>query len=276
MPDSLNGLSESTIRLICSAGVFAVIAVLELAAPRRALLFGRTGRWFTNLAIVAIDTAVLRIVFPVLAVGVAVWANEHGWGVLHLIDLPAWLAILIAVLLLDLAIYGQHVASHVVPVLWRVHRMHHADRDFDVTTALRFHPIEICLSMLWKFLVVIALGADPLAVVIFEIVLNATAMFNHGNFRLPLPFDRLVRLIIVTPDMHRVHHSVVARETNSNYGFNLSVWDRLFRTYIPQPAAGHDEMTIGLPQFQDAAPTRLVWNLTVPFTTNGQDREDAS
>jgi sterol desaturase/sphingolipid hydroxylase (fatty acid hydroxylase superfamily) len=271
MFDTLSEISESTIRLICFAGIFGAVALWELAAPRRGLLFARPRRWFTNLAIVVIDSLALRLLFPILAVGVAQYAQNEGWGLAAIVDLPAWLEIVIALILLDLAIYGQHVASHKVPLLWRVHKMHHADRDFDVTTALRFHPVEICLSMLWKFAVIIALGADPLAVFLFEVLLNGTAMFNHGNIRLPLAADRLVRLIVVTPDMHRVHHSIVPGETDSNYGFNLSIWDRMFKTYTPQPQAGHGAMTIGLPQYQSDGPTQLAWSLVLPFRRPQKD-----
>jgi sterol desaturase/sphingolipid hydroxylase (fatty acid hydroxylase superfamily) len=265
MLDKLFQLDESTVRLAVFIGVFVVMALWELFAPRRGVVYGRGRRWVTNLGIVVADTVALRVLFPVLAVGMAEIAQARGWGLFSLTELPAWLEIASAAILLDLAIYAQHVAAHKVPILWRLHRVHHADRDFDVTTGLRFHPIEICLSMLWKFVVIIALGADPLAVLIFEVVLNGCAMFNHGNTRLPLAIDRVVRLVVVTPDMHRVHHSVIYRETDSNYGFNLSIWDRLFGTYIAQPRDGHDGMTIGLAAFQTVHPTELGWSLMLPF-----------
>ena len=209
--------------------------------------------------------AALRILFPILAVGMAELAAARGWGLFALTDLPVWFEVTAAVVLLDLAIYGQHVASHKVPVLWRVHKVHHADRDIDVTTGLRFHPIEICLSMLYKFVVVIALGAPAFAVFLFEVLLNGTAMFNHSNVKLPGPLDRVVRLLIVTPDMHRVHHSVIHREHDTNYGFNMSIWDRLFRTYTDQPEKGHEGMTIGLEPYQTEKPARLDWSLMLPF-----------
>lgn len=262
MPDLT---SEPAIRLICFAGVLVVMALFEVIAPRRELVLGKPKRWFTNLAIVAVDAAALRVLFPFLAVGMAEIAAARGWGLFALTDLPLWLEIAASVVLLDLAIYGQHVASHKVPVLWRVHKMHHADRDIDVTTGLRFHPVEICLSMLYKFAVVIVLGAPGFAVFLFEVILNGTAMFNHSNVKLPGVLDRIVRLIIVTPDMHRVHHSVIRREHDTNYGFNLSVWDRLFRTYTDQPSKGHLGMTIGLTPYQTKEPARIDWCLLLPF-----------
>ena len=262
MPDLT---SEPAIRLICFAGVLPAMALFELAAPRRTLVLGRSWRWFTNLGLVVVDTVALRVLFPVLAVGVAEIAAARGWGVLNWVDLPLWFEIAAAVILLDLAIYAQHVASHKIPVLWRVHQVHHADRDIDVTTGLRFHPVEICLSMLWKFVVIVVLGPTAFAVFLFEVILNGTAMFNHSNVRLPRILDRIVRMAIVTPDMHRVHHSVIRREHDTNYGFSLSVWDRLFRTYTDQPEKGHDGMTIGLSPYQTRDPARLGWSLLLPF-----------
>ena len=256
---------EGAIRLSVFAGVFLVMALLEMAMPRKDRTQPRTTRWFTNFAIVAIDTLAVRLLFPILAVGVASVATANGWGLFALIDWPYWLEVLLCAVLLDLAIYGQHVASHKVPILWMVHRMHHADRDIDVTTGARFHPVEIVLSMLYKFVVIIALGAPALAVFVFEVVLNGSAMFNHANWRMPLWLDRIVRQVFVTPDMHRVHHSIRSHETDSNYGFNLSIWDRIFRTYIDQPQDGHDKMTIGLTAFQDDRPSSLLWCLVLPF-----------
>ena len=241
---------EPMIRLLAFLGVFLIMAVWEAASPRRRRHVPRLLRWSNNLALVALDTALLRIAFPILAVGAAMVAADQGWGLLNLVEPPDWLAILAAVLVLDLAVYGQHVLFHHVPWFWRLHRMHHADLDFDVTTALRFHPLEIMLSMLIKLAMVVLLGAPAVAVVIFEVLLNATAMFNHANLRLPSWLDQRLRLVLVTPDMHRVHHSVRREETNSNYGFNLSIWDRLFGTYRDQPKEGHEAMTIGLEQFR--------------------------
>lgn len=241
---------EATLRLAAFLGVLAAMALWEVAAPRRRREIPRLIRWTNNLALVVLDTLILRLAFPVLAVGVALTAGDRNWGLLNAFDVPAWLAIPAAIVVLDLAIYLQHVLFHAVPALWRLHRMHHADLEFDVTTGLRFHPVEIVLSMAIKLAVVAALGAPAVAVLVFEVLLNATAMFNHANIRLPAGVDRVLRLFVVTPDMHRVHHSVVPAETNSNFGFSLPWWDRLLGTYRAQPAAGHDGMTIGLRRFR--------------------------
>jgi sterol desaturase/sphingolipid hydroxylase (fatty acid hydroxylase superfamily) len=248
--------SEPAIRLGAFLVVFTIMALWETVAPRRARAHGRHLRWPNNLGIVAVDTVVLRILFPTAAVGMALLAEQRGWGLMNALAAPAWIAVPASVVLLDLAIYLQHVVFHAVPVLWRLHRMHHADLDIDVTTGLRFHPIEIMLSMVIKLAVVTALGAPAVAVLVFEVLLNATSMFNHANLRLPQPVDHVLRWLAVTPDMHRVHHSVVVAETNSNYGFNLPWWDWLFGTYRDQPAAGHDGMTIGIEQFRTA---RDLW-----------------
>jgi sterol desaturase/sphingolipid hydroxylase (fatty acid hydroxylase superfamily) len=256
---------EPALRLGAFAGIFAAMALWELVAPRREQTFGRGQRWPSNIGIVILDTLLVRLVFPTAAVGVALLAEAHGWGLLHALNAPAWLAIISSVILLDLAIYLQHVLFHAVPVLWRLHRMHHTDLEFDVTTGARFHPIEILLSMGIKLGVVAALGAPAVAVLIFEVLLNATSMFNHGNVRLPQRIDRVLRWIVVTPDMHRVHHSVVPRETNSNFGFNLPWWDRLCGTYRAEPAAGHEGMTIGIEQFRDPRELRLDRMLLQPF-----------
>ncbi|GGE92962.1 fatty acid hydroxylase [Stappia taiwanensis] len=258
-------MDEATIRLLIFLGILLGMAAFEVLAPRRALRFGRQKRWVTNLAIVATDTLFLRVVFPAAAVGVAMWAAASGYGLFALLNAPVWLAAVLGFVLLDFAVWFEHWASHKIPLLWRIHKMHHADPDFDVTTALRFHPLEIIVSMLWKALIVVAFGIPVTAVLVFEVVLNGAAMFNHANVRLPAWLDRALRLVIVTPDMHRVHHSVVVRETDSNYGFNLSLWDRLFRTYTPQPEAGHDGMTIGLAEYQSDAPTGFAWCLALPF-----------
>ncbi|WP_372612396.1 sterol desaturase family protein [Aquicoccus sp.] len=259
--------NEALIRLAVFLGLFALFATLEAWAPRRPRSQPRGTRWFTNWAIVVIDTLTLRalaLFMPLLAVGAAMDAGANGWGLFNHLDWPAWLEITLAVLILDFAIWAQHLITHKVPILWRLHRVHHADRDFDVTTAIRFHPVEIALSMLLKIGLVYLLGPAALAVVLFEIILNGTAMFNHANLRLPLWLDRWLRLVLVTPDMHRVHHSIHRHEHDSNYGFSLSIWDRMFRTYIAQPGAGHDDMTIGL-EWQDDRPSRLGWSLWLPF-----------
>ncbi len=259
--------NEALIRLSVFLGLFALFATLEAWAPRRKRSQPRGTRWFTNWAIVVIDTLALRalaLFMPLLAVGAALDAGANGWGLFNNLDWPLWFEVTLAVLILDFAIWAQHLVTHKVPILWRLHRVHHADRDFDVTTAIRFHPVEIALSMLLKIGLVYLLGPAALAVVLFEIILNGTAMFNHANLRLPLWLDRWLRLVLVTPDMHRVHHSIHRHEHDSNYGFSLSIWDRLFRTYVAQPGAGHDDMTIGL-EWQDDRPTRLGWSLWLPF-----------
>jgi len=256
---------EPTVRLGAFLGVFAVMALWELASARRRLTTAKGARWFANLGITILNTVVVRLLFPAATVGMAILASDRGWGVLNQVAAPALLKIVVAVLFLDLAIYLQHVMFHAVPMLWRLHMVHHADVDFDVTTGLRFHPVEIVLSMLIKLAVVLFLGPPVVAVLIFEVLLNATAMFNHGNVRIASSLDRVLRWIVVTPDMHRVHHSVIPQETNSNFGFNSPWWDRLLGTYKAQPAAGHKAMTIGLEQCQDQSQT-LLWMLAQPFT----------
>ncbi|OJW31006.1 MAG: sterol desaturase [Rhodospirillales bacterium 69-11] len=272
---------EPVIRLACFAGVLALMAVLEAVLPRRTRTAGRWRRWPSNLGLVVVNTVVLRLIFPAAAVGVALAAEARGVGLLPWLGLPVPLAIIAAIALLDVVIYLQHVLFHAVPALWRMHRMHHADLDFDVTTGLRFHPGEILLSMLITLAAVVALGAPAVAVLLFEVLLNATAMFNHANLRLPGGLDRALRLVLVTPDMHRVHHSVVPRETNSNFGFSIALWDRLFGTYHAQPAAGHTAMTIGLTQFRDPRELLLDRMLTQPLRDGDRayslpNRESAS
>lgn len=256
---------EPTIRLGAFAGMFAAMAIWELLAPKRRQEIGRVRRWPSNLGVVVLNTALLRLAFPVAAVGTAIAAGTHAWGLFNWVPAPMWLAALLSVLLLDLAIYLQHVLVHAVPVLWRLHRMHHADLELDVATGARFHPLEIVLSMVIKIGVVAAIGAPAVAVVIFEVLLNATSMFNHGNVRLAFWLDDALRRVLVTPDMHRVHHSVIPCETNSNFGFNLSWWDRLFGTYRAEPAAGHQGMILGIEQFRDPRELRLDRMLVQPF-----------
>ncbi|MCH7889363.1 MAG: sterol desaturase family protein [Proteobacteria bacterium] len=257
--------NEPAIRLGIFLGVFALVVVFETLAPRRARTMPRTARWPHNIGVVVVNTLLLRLVFPTAAIGMALMAATRGWGLLNIIDAPYWLSVALTVALLDLAIYLQHVMFHAVPALWRLHRMHHADLDFDVTTGARFHPIEILLSMGIKLAVVAALGPPALGVLIFEVLLNATSMFNHANLNIPLGVDRVLRRLVVTPDMHRVHHSVLPPETNSNFGFNLPWWDRLFGTYRAQPEAGHGAMTIGIEQFRERRDLRLDRMLVQPF-----------
>jgi sterol desaturase/sphingolipid hydroxylase (fatty acid hydroxylase superfamily) len=256
---------ELLVRVCAFALVFATMAIWEVAAPRRALTAGRKPRWPSNLGILMVDVVVVRVLLPTAVVGAALLAAGRGWGVLHQLGLRLPVAAAIGFLALDLVIYVQHVVFHKVPLLWRLHRMHHADLDVDVTTGLRFHPFEILISLAIKVAVVIALGVPPVAVLIFEVVLNATSMFNHANVVMPPGLDRVLRLLLVTPDMHRVHHSVLRRETDSNFGFNLPWWDRLFGTYRAAPQAGHAGMTIGLPIFRDLRELRLDRLLTQPF-----------
>ncbi len=256
---------EPAVRLSIFAAVFVVMALWEVLAPRRRQTVGRVTRWPSNLGVVAIDTLLVRVLFPTTAVGLALLAEAKGWGLFNAFGVPAWAAIPLGVILLDLAIYLQHVLVHAVPALWRLHRMHHADLELDVTSGARFHPIEILLSMALKMMVIVALGPPAVAVLVFEVLLNATAMFNHSNVHIPERLDRVLRLFLVTPDMHRIHHSVVARETNSNFGFNLSWWDRLLGTYRADPESGQLGLTIGVSDFRDPAEQRLDRMLTQPF-----------
>jgi len=258
-------VNEPFVRLLAFAGIFAAMAAWEVLAPRREQKLARGMRWPSNIGVVVVDTILVRLVFPTTAVGLALLAEAREWGLFHALGLPMWASVPLAVIALDLAIYLQHVLFHAVPALWRLHRMHHADQEIDVTTGARFHPIEILLSMGIKLGVVAALGAPAVAVLLFEVLLNATSMFNHSNVQMPVRLDCVLRWIVVTPDMHRVHHSIIARETNSNFGFNLPWWDRLFGTYRDQPAAGHEAMTIGIEQFRNPVEQRLDRMLTQPF-----------
>ena len=253
---------EPILRLGCFFGVLVLMTLWEVLTPRRPQSIRRLLRWPNNLGLVVLNTLLVRLLFPLAGVGMAFHAQTMGWGLFNIVAPSAWLAIAGAVLLLDLTIYGQHVMLHAVPLLWRLHRMHHADLEFDVTTGLRFHPGEIVVSMLIKLAAVLVLGAAPTAVLIFEVMLNATSMFNHGNVRLPTRLDRVLRLFVVTPDMHRVHHSIDRRETDSNFGFNVPWWDRLFGTYRAQPALGHDRMTLGIDRFREPRELwldRMLW-----------------
>ena len=264
--DSFITQYEPIIRMSAFFGIFAIMALWEILAPRRQLTTSKLVRWGSNIGLVFLNTLLLRLAFPAAAVGVALLASEQEWGLFNIIEVPGWLAILASVVIMDFIIWLQHVMVHAIPLLWRLHRMHHADLDFDVTTGSRFHPIEIFLSMGIKFATIVLLGPPVVAVVIFEVVLNATAMFNHANVRLPLAVDRVLRAFIVTPDMHRVHHSIEEDETNSNFGFNLSIWDRLFGTYKAQPSGGHEGMTIGIRTMRDTK--RCAWlpgMLAIPF-----------
>lgn len=254
------------IRLSAFFGVITIMISWEFLAPRRTNTYSRWQRWPHNIGIVFLNTIVMRLVFPMAAIGIALAAERAGWGLFNQITiLPPWLVIVLCVVMLDLTIYLQHVLVHGVPLMWRFHRMHHTDLDYDVTTGSRFHPVEILFSMVIKIIVVSALGAPVEAVLVFEVILNASAMFNHANARLPLSLDRILRLFVVTPDMHRVHHSIIAGETNSNYGFALPWWDRIFGTYKDQPKEGHQDMIIGINQFRHASELRLDKMLSQPF-----------
>ena len=259
--------NEVTIRLLVFLGLFALFACAEVLLPRRARNIKRSPRWFTNIGLIIIDSLTIRLmafVLPVMAVAAAADASDKGWGLLSLVNWPNWVELILAILILDFVIWAQHLITHKIPLLWRLHQVHHADRDMDVTTAIRFHPIEIALSMMLKIGIVYALGPTAFAVILFEILLNGTAMFNHANINIPKNLDKVIRLLLVTPDMHRVHHSDIREEHDSNYGFSLSIWDRVFGTYVSQPMKGHDDMTIGL-QWQDEKPLKLSWALMLPF-----------
>jgi sterol desaturase/sphingolipid hydroxylase (fatty acid hydroxylase superfamily) len=257
---------EMTIRLGFFFGIFLLMTVWETLSPQRPLTTSKWIRWSNNIGLVFLNSFIIRLLFPAAAVGMATLATSQGWGVLHYYSIPYALGVVIAVITLDFVIYIQHIMVHAVPLLWRLHRVHHADLDYDVTTGARFHPIEITLSMLIKFAAIILLGPPVIAVVLFEVLLNATAMFNHSNVKIPINVDRVLRRLIVTPDMHRVHHSIEDDETNSNFGFSLPWWDRLFGTYRDQPRAGHDNMTIGIHHYRN--PQQVSWlpgMLILPF-----------
>ncbi len=258
-------MDEAWLRIGVFLTILAAMAFWETILPKRPWKSRRRIRWTHHLVLSAVNTAVVRIALPVTVAAYALHLESIGFGLLNVLGLPAWIKVVCAILLLDLAIYAQHVLFHKIPLFWRLHRMHHTDLDFDVTTGIRFHPLEILLSMAIKFAIVALIGAPATAVVIFEIILNATSMFNHGNVRLHPGADRILRLFIVTPDMHRVHHSVIRRETDSNFGFNVPWWDRIFGTYNKAPEAGHDGMTIGLEIFADVSETRVDRLITQPF-----------
>ena len=256
---------DISIRLLAFFSVFGFMASWEARAPRRQLSALKLKRWVANLSVALLNTVAIRIVLASGAVGAAMVAEEQGWGILNILHLPAWFEVMVAVILLDLLIYAQHVTFHAVPVLWKVHMVHHADPDYDVTTAVRFHPVEAILSMVLKIAGVAILGASPTAVLAFEMILNGMAMFNHANVRILPSVDGILRWVMVTPDMHRTHHSIIQRETNSNFGFNLPWWDRLFGTYVENPSKGHERMTLGLKQFRNPACLKLGSILKLPF-----------
>ncbi len=262
--------NEGMLRMSFFLGVFVLMAIFEALLPRRRREMPRLFRWSNNLGIVVLDSLIVKLCFPVLAVGMAVIAEDRSWGLFNLVDLPLWLSFVLSILLLDMAIYFQHVLFHVSPMLWRLHRVHHTDLEFDVTTGIRFHPVEIAMSMGIKLLLVLLLGPPVIAVLVFEVLLNASAMFNHSNFSIPVQLDKALRRLIVTPDMHRVHHSVIPRETNSNYGFFLPWWDSLFGTYCDQPLEGHQGMTIGIANYREPKDMRLDKLLGQPFANRSE------
>jgi len=257
---------EQTIRFTFFLGTLMAVGLWEFIAPRRVLNESKTRRWSTNLSLVLVNTLVVRFTLPILPVGLALILQERGWGILNIITLPHWIKVVLAVLILDGVVYLQHVLFHFLPTLWRLHRMHHADLDIDVTTGNRFHPLEILISIGVKLAAISLIGPPVIAVVVFEVVLNASSQFNHGNISIPEAVDRWLRLFLVTPDMHRVHHSVLPRETNSNFGFNVPWWDRLFGTYRAQPELGHLGMNIGLKEYRDPSKLTLGRLLMQPFT----------
>jgi sterol desaturase/sphingolipid hydroxylase (fatty acid hydroxylase superfamily) len=257
--------NELAIRLGCFFGVFIVMSIWELLAPRRVLTSPKSRRWTSNLLITLLNSLVVRIFFPAAAVGMAFMSEWSGWGIFNILLMPSLPAGIMSLLLLDLTIYAQHVLFHTLKLFWRLHMMHHTDLDIDVTTGARFHTFEIILSMEIKMMIVILLGAPAWSVLIFEVLLNATSMFNHSNVRMSIRTDRILRTFTVTPDMHRVHHSIISDEANSNFGFNFPWWDRLFGTYRDKPVKGHEAMTIGLPDYQDNKYLTLPWMLAVPF-----------
>lgn len=258
-------VNESAIRLGSFLAILICMGVVESLWPRRVLTGPKLKRWLGNLSMSVISTAILRLILPIVPTGLAIFLAEKGWGLLNIIPLPYWIAVALSVLALDMLIYWQHVLFHEHPLLWRLHRMHHADTDIDASTGIRFHPIEIILSMLIKLAAILLLGPPAVGVLIFEILLNGCAVFNHANVHIPIRVDSILRLFVVTPDQHRVHHSTHPNEFNANYGFNFPWWDRLFGTYVPQPHEGHTKMRIGLNIFRNPDFVRISRMLTIPF-----------
>lgn len=257
---------ELFIRLSFFFCIFLIMATWEVIQPCRTLSINKTTRWFSNISLVVLNSVTLRLAFPIAATGFALFCSQQNWGLFNFLDWPNWLEILLAIIILDCVIFWQHVAFHYIPFFWRFHKVHHADLDYDVTTGSRFHTIEIILSMSIKFFAILLLGPSVVAIIIFEVILNGMAMFNHANISLPKPIDRVLRIFVVTPDMHRVHHSVIPDELNRNFGFNLSCWDKLFNTYREATRAGNHDMIIGLDDYRDKKITSNLWNmLKIPF-----------
>ena len=269
------GLGEGAFRFSLFVGVFILMSVIETAIPRRERRFTRQRRWLTNFGILVSDylaTVIVFVVVPVTATVTALWTEANGFGLFHWLGVPVWAQWILGIAFLDFVIWAQHLVTHKVPLLWRFHRVHHTDEDLDASSAIRFHPFEIVFSIFVKSAAVLLIGAPAIVVLVFEALVNGSALFNHANVRLPLWLDRIIRLVFVTPDMHRVHHSIHNQETDSNYGFALSIWDRLFRTYVPEPRDGHDNMVVGLKEWQDEAPTQLAWSLLLPFRNPPQSQ----
>ena len=269
--NSLIADSEATLRLVAFFSVLIVLICLEMFYPRRQLQLPRAQRWFSNIGISVLNTLFVKLVFPVAGIGAAILAQQKQWGLLNHLEISHWVGVVLFLLVFDLTIYFQHRLFHTVPLLWRLHRMHHTDVDYDVTTGNRFHPVSILLSSMIKFMLVILMGAAPIAVLIAEVLLNATAMFNHSNLKIPLRLDRILRLFVVTPDMHRIHHSVDESEHSHNFGFNFPWWDRLFGTYQAEPGLGHESMEIGIRGFRNLRSANLLWLLMQPLTKPGVD-----
>lgn len=256
---------ESYIRLGSFLAIFALLTIWEISSPKRKLLQLRYFRWFCNIGLITISSILVRFIIPTAAVGIALHVEQEQLGFLNLYELPFIVKFILAFVLMDLAIYFQHVMFHALPLFWRFHRVHHSDLDCDITTGLRFHPFEMIISIIFKFLIITSIGAPVLAVVFFEIILNAASMFTHSNIKIPSVIESMVRWFIVTPDMHRIHHSIKENETNSNFGFFISIWDRLLGTYIHEPAQGHVNMQIGLRKFREPKWQNLRWLIYLPF-----------
>lgn len=262
---------ETVIRLGSFLGLFALFALWEIASPRRKLLELRRFRWINNFGLIIISSVLVRFIFPTAAVGIALLVEENHWGFLYSFGLPFPVHFFAAFILMDLSLYFQHIMFHALPLFWRFHRVHHSDLDCDITTGLRFHPFEMVISILIKFVTIASIGAPVIAVVIFEIILNAAAMFTHSNIKMTKSIESLLRWFIVTPDMHRIHHSLNVYETNNNFGFFISIWDRFFGTYLKQPEKGHENMQIGLKNFRKGRWQDLRWLIYLPFVSRLDD-----
>ena len=258
-------MSQEQLRIFFFLGVFAFLSLLEFFLPRRELEESKKKRWFSNLSLIFIGNICVKLFLPITVIEFSLWVQSHDLGFLNFLAVPQFFTFVLGLLFLDLAIYVQHVIFHKVNFLWKIHRVHHVDKDIDVTTGLRFHPLEIILSLFIKISVVFLLGISPFTIFVFEIILNTTSMFNHSNLSLPLYLDKILRFFVVTPDMHRVHHSVYLKETDSNFGFNLPWWDYLFNTYVSQPKDGHRKMKIGMKHFRSKKYISLLVLLLLPF-----------